>query len=145
MKKRLFSIFCIVVAIFNLCGTSLATDTGIMPQASDYLDGCSLRLRSTSGGRMAVDITVDAVGIADIVGVREIYIERQEGTKWKFYDSMDSVEHPEFYDYDSRDYLATIYFDGVPGDTYRVTITAYAKKGAGSDTLDFTSYAVLCR
>lgn len=35
--------------------------------------------------------------------------------------------------------------DGVSGDTYRVTITPYAKIGSGSDTKSLTSTSVRCK
>lgn len=145
VKKRFFSAFFALVIIMSLSNAAWATDAKIVPYASDYLDGCSVRLRSNDVGSMAVDVTVDAVGVADEVGIIEIYVERKIDNKWKFYKSLDSVDHPEFYDYNSRDYLATIYFDAESGYTYRVTITAYARKGSGSDTLDLTSYTCVCK
>lgn len=145
MKRRAISIFLVIIVIFSCSSTVWAADDGIVPYASDYLDGCSVGLASTGIGRMVVDVTVDAVGIADKIGIIEIYIERQINGKWKFYESLDSVDHPEFYEYNSRDYLNSIYFDAESGYTYRVTITAYARKGSGSDTIDLTSYPCLCR
>lgn len=145
MKRRMISIVLVLITIFSLNSVAWANVEEIVPYASDYLDGCSLGLRSPSAGRMAVDVTVDAVGIADVVGIIEIYVERKIDNKWKFYKSLDSVDHPEFYDYNSRDYLATIYFDAESGYTYRVTVTAYAEKGSGSDTLDLMSYSCVCK
>lgn len=145
MKKRITSIILAVITIFSLNSTVWAADNGIVPYASDYLDGCSVGLNSPSIGRMAVNVTVDAVGIADKIGIIEIYVERKINDGWWFYKSLDSVDHPEFYDYNSRDYINTIFFDAESGYTYRVTITAYARKGSGSDTLDLTSYSCLCR
>ena len=123
----------------------MAADGEIVPYASDYLDGCSVRLSSSAVGQMTVDVTVDAVGIADKVGIIEIFAEWKIDGEWWFYKSLDSVDHPEFYEYNSRDYLNTIYFDAESGYTYRVTITAYAEKGSGSDTLDLTSYSCRCK
>ena len=145
MNKRILSIVFVFITILNLSATALAAEKGAVPYASDYLDGCTVRLSSSAVGRMAVDVTVDAVGIADAVGILEIYVERKIDNKWKFYKSLDSVDHPEFFDYNSRDYLATLYFDAESGYTYRVTITAYAEKGSGSDTLDLMSYSCVCK
>lgn len=145
MKRRIISIVLVFITILSLSSVVSANDKELVPYASDYLDGCSVGLRSPSIGRMAVDVTVDAVSIADKVGIIEIYVERQVNGKWKFYESLDCVDHPEFFDYNSRDYLATLYFDAESGYTYRVTITAYAQIGSGSDTADLTSYSCLCR
>lgn len=145
MRNRVISAFLVIITMFSLNSTVWASDTEAVPYASDYLDGCSVGLNSPSVGRLEVNVTVDAVGVADEVGIIEIYVERKIDNKWKFYKSLDSVDHPEFYDYNSRDYLATIHFDAESGYTYRVTITAYARKGSGSDTLDLMSYSCVCK
>lgn len=145
MKRRLTSIFLVTIMVLSLGTTVWAADSEIVPYASDYLDGCSVGLNSPSVGRMEVNVTVDAVGIADKVGIMEIYVEQKVGSDWYFYKSLDSVDHPEFYEYNSRDYINSIYFDAASGYTYRVTITAYARKGSGSDTLDLTSYSCRCK
>ncbi len=145
MKRRTISLFLAIITIFSLSSVAWASDDEISPRASDYLDGCSIALDSPSVGRMVVDVTVDAVGIADKIGIVEIYVERKEAGVWEFYKSLDSVDHPEFYEYNSRDYLNSIYFSAESGYTYRATITAYAKRGSGSDTLDATSYSCRCK
>ena len=55
------------------------------------------------------------------------------------------AEHPEFYDYNTWDYVGTTYFQGTPGVSYRVTLTVYARNSKGSDTGYITSYTVVCR
>ena len=145
MKTRVTSICLVIITMISLSSTVWAAKNEAVPYASDYLDGCSVALASTGVGQMVVDVTVDAVGIADKVGIFEIYVERKEAGKWEFYKSLDSVDHPEFYVYNSRDYLNSIYFSAESGYTYRVTITAYAKKGSGSDTSDLMSYSCVCK
>ncbi len=145
MKTRVTSICLVIITMISLSSTVWAAKNEAVPYASDYLDGCSVALDSTGVGQMVVDVTVDAVGIADKIGISEIYVERKEAGKWEFYKSLDSVDHPEFYVYNSRDYLNSIYFSAESGYTYRVTITAYAKKGSGSDTLNLTSYTCVCK
>ena len=145
MKTRVTSICLVIITMISLSSTVWAAKNEAVPYASDYLDDCSVALDSTGVGQMVVDVTVDAVGIADKIGISEIYVERKEAGKWEFYKSLDSVDHPEFYVYNSRDYLNSIYFSAESGYTYRVTITAYAKKGSGSDTLNLTSYTCVCK
>lgn len=94
--------------LFSLGSVAWADDTGIVPFSSDYLEGHSVYLRSSKTGRMAVDVTVEAIDIADIVGIHGIYIEYQVNGRWKFYDTLDSIDYPEFYMYDSPDYTNTI-------------------------------------
>lgn len=49
-----------------------------------------------------------------------------EGHTWRYYDSLFAAEHPEFYEYNSRDFVGTTYFQGTPGVSYRVTLTVYS-------------------
>lgn len=154
MKKSISLIMAICMALSLTC-TAFAADVDTSEatymattynsiRASYYLDGYSVGLCADGNGQMAVAMTVDGVGVMDKIGVRELYIEQKINGVWEFYDSLDAAEHPEFYDYDSRDYIATTYFTGTPGVSYRVTLTAYAKKGTGSDTGYVTSPTVVC-
>lgn len=144
MKKNVATLFIAFAAIFALCSVALANNYEPVPYSSLYLDGCGASLRAKGNGEMAVDVVVDSVGKADKVGIREIYVEELKDGKWYFYESLDSVDHPEFYEYNTYCYVDTIKFDGVPGRYYRVTITAYVKKGNGSDTLDHMTDKTLC-
>lgn len=144
MKTRITSLAFALLLILSLGSNAFANDSDVVPYSSLYLDGCIVALRANGDGEMAVDVVVDSVGKADKVGIREIYVEELKNGKWYFYESLDSVDHPEFYEYNSYCYVNTIKFDGVPGRYYRVTITAYAKKGNGSDTLDHTTDKTLC-
>lgn len=153
--KKVLSLVIAMCMFFSLSSTAFAVDVGKSEaeptavanvlRASYYLDGYSVGLGAKGSGLMAVAMTVDGVGVMDKIGVREIYIEQKIDGVWKFYDSLDGAEHPEFYDYNSRDYIGTTYFTGTPGVTYRVTLTAYAKKGTGSDTGYITSPTVVCK
>lgn len=155
MKKFLSMVMAMCI-VFTLANTAYAVDvdtsentsmaiTSNILRASRYLDGYSVGLGAKGNSLMAVAITVDGVGVMDKIGAREIYIEQKIDGVWKFYDSLDGAEHPEFYDYDSRDYIATTYFTGTPGVSYRVTLTAYAKNSSGSDTGYVTSPVVVCK
>ena len=88
MKRQVLSFFLLVTMLFSLGSVAWADDTGIVPFSSDYLEGHSVYLRSSKTGRMAVDVTVEATDIADIVGIHSIYIEYQVNGRWKFYDTF---------------------------------------------------------
>ena len=75
---------------------------------------------------MRVAVVVNGVGILDKIGVTRIDIEQKVNGKWIYYDTLDSVDHPEFYTYNARTYLNEIPFDGTPGVSYRVTVKVYA-------------------
>lgn len=72
-------------------------------------------------------------------------VKKNSNGVWRYYDSLFAAEHPEFYEYNSRDFVGTTYFQGTPGVSYRVTLTVYARNSKGSDTGYITSYTVICK
>lgn len=123
----------------NMVGTYTIT------RASQYLDGYSVGIEARGNGKIAVAMTVDGTGIMEKIGVAEVEIEHKTNGGWRYYDSLFAAEHPEFYEYNSRDFVGTTYFQGTPGVSYRVTLTVYARNSKGSDTGYITSYTVVCK
>ena len=123
----------------NMVGTHTIT------RASQYLDGYSVGIEARGNGKIAVAMTVDGTGIMEKIGVAEVEIEYKTNGVWRYYDSLFAAEHPEFYEYNSRDFVGTTYFQGTPGVSYRVTLTVYARNSKGSDTGYITSYTIVCK
>lgn len=146
MKKRTISLLTVVVLLFSLTTTALAAETQAMMDArsSIVLDSYSVGIEARGGGQIVVVMTVDGKGTMDKIGVSEVYIEKKVNGVWKEHETQDAVEHPEFYDYNSQDYVGNAYFYGTPGVSYRVTLTVYARNSKGSDTGYITSYTVVC-
>lgn len=146
MKKRTLSLLTVIGLLFSLMSTALAADamTRSLTRASDYLDGYSVGIEARGGGKIAVAMTVDGTGTMEKIGVSEVYIEKKVNGVWKEHETQDAVDHPEFYDYNSQDYIGNAYFYGDPGVSYRVTLTVYARNSKGSDTGYITSYTVVC-
>lgn len=105
----------------------------------------SVGIEARGNGTIAVTMTVDGKGKMEKIGVIEVEIEQKVNGNWRYYDSQYGAEHPEFYDYNTWDYVGTTYFQGTPGVSYRVTLTVYARNSKGSDTGYITSYTVVCR
>lgn len=155
MKKRIVSLVVMLAIISCTSVNALAvspfqeSDSNMLVmsirRASAYLDGYSVGIEARGNGTIAVMMNVDGTGVMDKIGVREVEIDYKENGTWKYYDSLYAAEHPEFYDYDSRDFMGTTYFQGTPGVLYRVTLTVYAGNSTGHDTGYITSYAVTCK
>lgn len=156
MKKRVFSILMLMVMLFSTVVTAYAADVNnvesaimaqatMSPDASLYLDSYSVALGPKGNGIMTISMTVNGVGIMDKIGARELFIEKNVNGAWQYYLTLDGATYPEFYNYNSRSYVGSTTFTGTPGVSYRVTLTAYAKKGTGSDTGYVTSPAVVCQ
>ena len=144
MLKR-FSVL-LMALIFTFGATMVSAAGEITPfRASYYLDGYSVVLSAKGDGRMLVTMIVDGVGVQDKIGVAKIDIDEKVNGKWDYYDTLFAVDHPEFYEYDTRDYLGEVSFYGTPGNSYRVTLLVYAEKDGGWDTGDITSYTVECK
>ena len=152
MKRRLFSLFLMLIMMFSVGMTASAVyrpEIG-MPtingtRSSAYLDGYSVGIEARGNGKIAVAMTVEARSKMEKLGVHEVEIEQKVNGNWRYYDSQYGAEHPEFYDYNTWDYVGTTYFQGTPGVSYRVTLTVYARNSKGSDTGYNTSYTVVCR
>ena len=145
IKKHIIPFLLSFVLLLGMCVPASASDNGPLPYASNYLERYSVALGAHGNGKMTISTSIDGVGRQDKIGVLSIDIEKKVNGVWQYYDTIDSIEHPEFFAYDSYDYVGAIDFYGTPGVAYRVTILAYAKKGSGSDTGTVTSPAVVCK
>lgn len=142
MKKRMISLVLTVATLLGISGVACAVE----PRASYTLDDYYVTLNAKGDGRMNAAVIVNGVGVADKIGVQILYIEYKANPNdsWHYYDSLYGAENPDFYVYNERSYVDDISFDGIPGEIYRVTVTAYAKKGSLSDTGYVTSGSATC-
>lgn len=146
MKKRILPLLFVICVLVSIISTAGARE--IIPYASKYLDQYGVTLIATGDGEMAIDMFVDGVSKMSKIGVMEVYIEEKNTStgSWHEYDTLYGMDDPStFYDYNSYDYLRTIYFDGVVGRYYRVSLIVYAGNSSGSDTGEITSYTVRCK
>lgn len=146
MKKRVLSFALALCFLLGCPMSALAADADsqVSPRASLYLSRYGIAVSASDNHRIAMTITIDATGLMTRVGVQELYIEYKDNGVWKEFDTLYGVDHPEFYQYDTVDYYDTLYFTGVAGVQYRVTVTAFAMNSTGSDTGTVTSYVVTC-
>lgn len=152
MKRKFASFFLMIAMLFSMSATAVAAEYSndveklmtYSSRASAYLDGYSVGIEARGNGTIAVAMTVEARGEMEKIGVHEVEIEQKINGKWTYYDSQYGAEHPDFYDYNTWDYVGTTYFQGTPGVSYRVTLTVFARNSQGSDTGYITSYTVVC-
>lgn len=144
MKKAISLLLAILMLASINCTAMASEDSSLNEHASLYLDSYTVVLRPKGNGQMAITADVEGVGTQDKIGLLSIDIDQKIDGKWCYYDTLDAVDHPEFYDYDSWDYFHTIYFYGTPGVSYRVTLTVYAEKDGGWDTGYVSSFAATC-
>ena len=141
--KKIFSFILTIFMLVGVSGSALANDE-IMPLSSLYIDAYGVALSAEGNGEMCVSMSVDGVGVQDKIGVVYVDIYEKRNGQWYAYDTLYATDHPEFYDYVSRDYMGDAYFEGTPGRSYYVTMKAYAGSDGGSDTRYISSEVVVC-
>lgn len=145
MKRKIIPVLLVMVMLLGLVSTAYAAENEPTPYASSYLDNYYVTLSAKGNGKMLISMAIDGVGIQDKIGVLYIDIEEKENGKWSYYDTLYSIDHDDFFAYNTWEYTGAVAFYGTPGLTYRVTIHAYAQKGSGSDTGSIVSYTEVCR
>lgn len=145
MKTKVISVLLVFTVLFGMNCTAFASESDIAPYSSAYLERYTVSLAANGSGKMTIVASIDGVGIPDKIGIQSIDIQQKINGEWEFYDTMDSVDHPEFYVCNSRDYFDAVEFYGTPGRMYKVTLTVFAYKGSSGDTGHVTSPEVMCK
>lgn len=145
MKKKFVPVLLVLAMLLGLANTAYAADDQPAPYASSYLEDYYVALSAKGNGKMQISMAVDGVGTQDKIGVSYIDIEEKENGKWSYYDTLYSVDHSDFFAYNTWEYTGAVAFYGTPGLSYRVTVYVYAQKGSGFDTGYVVSPTVVCR
>lgn len=145
MEKKFVVILLAFLILSGIAIPALAAEDTAIPYSSAYLDGYFIAMGAKGNGRMVASVSIDGVGVQDKIGILRVDIYKKVNESWIFHDTIDAVDHPEFYAYNSRDYVGDVEFYGTPGIAYYVTVTAVAYKGNGGDTGYITSPTVVCK
>ena len=145
MKRKVVSTLLAVVMLLGLVTTVYAENDQAIPYASSYLEEYYVSLSAEGNGKMLISMGVEGVGLQDKIGVTSRDIEEKENGQWNYYDTLYSIDHDEFWAYNSRFYVGTATFNGTPGMSYRVRVYVYAQKGTGYDTGRVVSYTIECK
>lgn len=145
MKKKLVAILLAFLILSGIAVPALASENTAVPYSNAYLDSYFISLGAKGNGRMVASVSIDGVGVQDKIGILRVDIYKKVNGVWIFHDTIDAADHPEFYAYNSRDYVGDVEFYGTPGVTYYVIITAVAFKGSGGGTGSAPSPEVTCR
>ena len=143
MRKKVISFFLATLVLLGIAGTVSAIEL----RASHNLQSYHVGLSAKGNGQMLITYDVNGVREQVKIGVQSIDIDYKKSadSEWAYYDTLFASTHPEFYAYNTSMHEGEIYFDGVPGAIYRVTIVAYAKDKDSSDTGYVTSPGITCK
>lgn len=140
MKKYFMVLVVGLLIIWGLSGLASAHDT----RASDYIVSCSISLTPLGDGDMLASFTVQATGLMDEVGAREILIEKKVNGQWVEHTTLSHKDYPGFIAKNARVCNKSQSFEGIVGMQFQATLTAYAVDDTGSDTSFATSSAKIC-
>ena len=94
---------------------------------------------------MNIDMTVLGTTTMDKVGVDKVYIEERVNGVWRELDTLYGSDNSDFYMYNKVMYSGEVNFTGIPGRSYRVTLSVYAENDGGYDTGTILSQTVVCK
>lgn len=129
MKKfvRIFSLILIAVLILSI--PAYATEE----RASLYISSYSMDVLPAGNGKLAVEFAIAGTRQMSAVGVESITIYRINGSS--------RIEVAEFNRNDtnmiatnSAFHAGTKYYQGIPGEEYKVTVTLFAENSSGYDS-----------
>lgn len=147
MKNTLIKIVSIIL-LLSLTTTAFALNQDKdKNRSSNYLSSYGVLLSQGTNHQLCISVDIEGVRLMTRIGLFEVYIEEYSEVYggWTEYDVWyGSNNMSTFYEYNSYDYVNQFYFAGTPGNQYRVTITAFAMDGTGSDTGTVTSVVRTC-
>ena len=114
------------IPLLLACACLLSTTAFASTKASSQIASYYINAAAIGNGQIGIDFSITAVGIVKEVGAQEIYV--YEITPY----GLDEQAH---YDTEDGGMIQTdmwfqssyVIFDGVPGKTYYITVTVYAK------------------
>lgn len=130
--------FTMLVCLLLIASMILAIPTLAAEQASDFFMSHSSYLWEISDSEFQVWFRVTAVEGMDVLGVREIKVQRStDKSNWSTVQTYGGQ-----YDYDTSFYSGHVtYSSAEAGYYYRARVTYYAENSSGTATyIDYTSY-----
>lgn len=129
MKKapKILNIF---IILSLMCSISVFASEA---RASLYISSYYMNALPAGNGKLGVEFSMQGTRHANTVGAESIIIYRADGYSW--------IKVVEFNRYDSGMidtgciyYGNTKYYQGIPGEEYKVTVTLFAENDTGYDS-----------
>lgn len=128
------------VSILLACMFLLTSTAFAATNASDQIVSYSIYVAPVGNGRIGMEFTITSQGLMEEIGAENIYVYEVSGTNMIF-KAHYAKDDPGMIEKDSWFQVNTLYFDGVAGKTYYVTVTVFATDyngGSDSRTKSFT-------
>lgn len=122
------------VSILLACMCLLTSTAFASEKASDQIATYSMYVAPMGNGQLGMDFSITAPGFMEEIGAENIFVYEIDGTDM-ILRAHYTKDDPGMIETDSWFQANTIYFDGVAGKTYYVTITVFATDyNGGSDS-----------
>lgn len=138
LSKRFFAIVLTLSMAMALSLPAFAYSDSTY-RASEQLTSYSMNVMPVENGRIAISFSVDGTGKMTRIGAESIVVYQQVGNTWVYANSLDQYDDG-MSTTNSYYFGNTIYFNGIPGEYYRVELTIFAKDSSGSDSRMRTFY-----
>lgn len=151
MKKRTATLM-ICVLTMNSCYTiptfsaepvieytaeQLKQDDSV-PYASKYFRNYFATITPKGNGRMNIEVDISGSRDVNMISVKKIILQKQDGIRWINIETFTNKDYPEF---DVRDSYLNVIFNiqGIPNEVYRLSVEAYAGNENGGENISFFS------
>lgn len=137
MKKRILpTLFAVLVVIgFFKVPTAIAFEL----RASEQIAMYTTDVFATGNGELAIQASVAGTGVMSSIGIKEIKIYAQSGSRWILQDIFTESNYG-MCQTDTLKYSNTIDYSGMTGLYYKVVVTVFAENANGLDSRTETHY-----
>jgi hypothetical protein len=138
--KRLVA--CVAAAVLLLsAAASVPASAGVL-RASPCLSSYDAWATASGGGNVQIDFDVNAVSLADKVGVSQIVVQKKVGSSWTNVHTYSSATTISLLASNLISHCGDVTYAGTSGQQYRAVVTVYAKIGSISDSKTVTTNTV---
>lgn len=139
--KRMLALILGILMIFP-CMAMAAQPEEIAPYSSNYFHCYGTTLGNQGNGVILITFSTTGTGICDTIGVANFWVEKlgDDG----YWDNVTGVV-PGQTASGVVTYTFSKYFQGVPGETYRVQVTFISVRNGGAETKSYTSARITAR
>ena len=133
MKKRITSLLLAMLLLLNL--PTVACAAGDSSRASNYFGFTDVRAYAKSGGKILIEIDVDATHLMQEVGAAEVYIyEQQSNGDYEVVYTYTKEAYPQLIWTNQACAYVDITHQGTVGRNYFALVSCYAKDSRGNET-----------
>lgn len=140
--KRFISFIMAVMMMLGCMGCAAHAEAEIAPYNSSYFVSYGTTLSKEGSGRIKIIFQACATGVASSIGVVNYEVDRLDSNgNWVDCTGLRKGETAS----NVGSYTFSKYFNGIPGETYRVKVTFICAMNGGNECKSYTSGRITAR